>query len=52
MDADEIQALVQSMNIPRPPAGAADAIKITWLQLQLLEQIACSLASQAATKKP
>ena len=49
MDADEIQALVQSMQIPRPPASAADAIKLQWLTLQLLQSIAISLATQAAT---
>lgn len=50
MDADEIPALVQSMQIPQPPPSAADNIKLQWLTVQLLEQIAISLATQAATK--
>jgi len=45
MDADEIQQLVTSMAIPRPPASAADAIKLQWLTLQLLQSIAISLAT-------
>ncbi|MGA3090575.1 MAG: hypothetical protein ABSD75_18335 [Terriglobales bacterium] len=52
MDADEIQELVSSMAIPQPPATAADSIKVQWLTVQLLEQIAISMASQAATKTP
>jgi hypothetical protein len=52
VDADEIQELVSSMAIPQPPATAADSIKVQWLTVQLLEQIAISMASQAATKTP
>jgi len=41
MQVSEIQALVSSMRIPQPPESGADSMKIQWLTLQLLTEIAC-----------
>lgn len=52
MQVDEIRATVAAMQIPQPPATAQDSLTTQWLTLQLLTEIACTLAGEntAATK--
>lgn len=50
MQVDEIRQLVASMQIPQPPASASDSMKIQWLTLQLLTEIACQGSAAQATK--
>jgi len=42
--ADEIRVMVGQMQVAAPPVSAQDAVKIQWLTLQLLQEIACGLA--------
>jgi hypothetical protein len=44
MTREEIVALVKAQAIPQPPLGAADSLKVQWLQVQLAAEIASQLA--------
>jgi hypothetical protein len=48
MTADEIEGLITSLAIPRPPSTAADNTKLQWLQVQLLAEIARQKAAQTS----
>ncbi len=48
MTGKEITAMVDSIAAPKPPVGAADHIKLAWLQVELLRQIALQNAYRLA----
>lgn len=44
MTRTEINSMVAAQNIPAPSASGSDPLKLGWLELQLLQEIACQLA--------
>lgn len=44
MTRDEITQMVAAQNLPAPPASGSPPLKLAWLQIQLLQEIAAQLS--------